>query len=432
MLRHLLILLPPSIAALLAWIYLPGTVMDASFFSTSSKVIAKPPFFITGNGKQETPHTLRTLRSAANLITEQPISITITDDPEQIFQSSPPSPIDYAVILKNISRLGSKSVSISTPLAWQEADMISLLALDRQLDAYPSPITSAPLTRSPVPSPIPPAFRRASIPITSIDKGEITSFPIINRISIPNVVLGNKTSLAGFSILESEVLTQNSHLIARWDDRIVFSFLLLTALDHFGKKIDEITIKPDQYISLSNSGPYIPIDSYGRLKMHAEPIPRQNQNPIPATDLIDAPDDLIAHQLPRPIVLTNSLSSIDESERLYSESIVSTIATLCHPEGTTYNRSFPRFPWISEILFLASLNCMLFSIFTIFSAHRRFCLTGFLVLILASHFIIFTTINHWPPTLPAIIAVLITFLMPNLLPQMPPSESPEPHPHEPN
>jgi hypothetical protein len=36
------------------------------------------------------------------------------------------------------------------------------MALDQQLDALPTVVTAAPLSRGPVSSPIPPAFRRAS------------------------------------------------------------------------------------------------------------------------------------------------------------------------------------------------------------------------------------------------------------------------------
>ncbi len=430
MLRSLLIILPPSIAALLAWALLPDTIIDSALFSLSAKTIANPPFFITGNGTHENPHTLRTLRSSSDISsTELPVNITISDDPDQIFQSSPPSPVDFAVILKNLRRLGTDSVTIAMPLSWQDPYLISLIALDQQLDAFPAPITSTPLSRNPVPSPIPPAFRRASIPLSEI-KGDISSLPIVNRIPFPDVILGNKTSLAGFSILESETQTDHPHLIARWDDRVVFSLLFLTTLDHFKKNISTITIKPGKYISLDIDGPYIPIDSFGRLTTLPPSISRSDLSPVNAAELIDAPDDFLSNKSSKPAIIRNTLSSSEDNQISFSDTIIPTIAMLCHPNGTTNARPFPRIPWLPEILLLASLNSIIFCIAHLHRTRKRLVLSVLALTIVVLHFIIFTSTSHWPPTLPSLIAILIAIALPSIptrkITSPDPSETPEP------
>jgi hypothetical protein len=150
-------------AALLAWTFLPGTFIDRGLFSLTMRSFAGPPFFITEKGGGDSAYTLHTLKQQPTTPTELLPDIVITDDTDRVFQASPPSPVDFAIILKNLRRLGRDSIAIGTPLAWSETDVISMMALDQQLDALSSLVTSAPLSRGPIASPLPPAFRRASI-----------------------------------------------------------------------------------------------------------------------------------------------------------------------------------------------------------------------------------------------------------------------------
>lgn len=405
--RRLLKLLPPSLTALLAWTLLPGTFLDRALLSISSRALANPPFFTTGGGTHGNPYALRTLRESYKTVPSiSPTNITISDDAEKVFQSSPPSPVDFAIILKNLRRLGTDSVAITMPLAWTEPDLISLVALDQQLDAFPAPITSAPLSRNPIPTPLPPAFRRASIPISNIH-GKTSALPIVNRIPIPDVILGNKTSLAGFTLLESETLTSYPHLIARWDDRVVFSVLLLAALDHFDKSIDSITIRLGEYISFGNDGPYLPIDAFGRLTTIPPSIFQSNSSSIQAAELIDATDDLLIDDNIKPIIIRNKLSSADESTRTFSESIVPTMAILYDKNGTMLSRIFHRPPLIAELLLIASILSLIHGIGNIPSLSGRLPLTLLTLTICILHFILVPTASTWPPTIPLLIAVLI-------------------------
>lgn len=403
--RRLQKLILCAAAALVVWAILPGSPIDRAFFSLTARSFAKPPFIVTGNGTHGSPYALRTLHTdPADLVSEPLTDITITDDPDRVFQTSPPSPVDYAVILKNLRRLGRDSVAIGIPMSWAETDVISLVALDQQLDAFRAAVTSAPLSRSPTPTPLPPAFRRASIPISQV-KGATTGLPIVNRVSIPDVVLGNKTSLAGFTVLESEPESERPYLLARWDDRVVFSFHLLAALDHLKADPGSIEIRLGKYISLGIDGPYILIDEYGRLPF-APPSPR-DMSSIPAGSLIAAPDDFLTDRAPGPVLIRNSMSSADEPSLRFSESLVPTVSLLADPTGTSTAEIFPRVPWYAELLFLASLLSLIHGLGNFPKSSGKLPTTGLAVSVLVLHFMIVPGAATWIPTLPALAAVIV-------------------------
>jgi hypothetical protein len=394
-------------AALAVWASLPGTAIDRAFFSLTARPFANPPFFVTGDGTHGSAYTLRTLRRfTSDFPSELLTDITITDDPEKIFQESPPTPVDFSVILKNLRRLGRESVAIGMPLSWAEPDMISLIALDQQLDAFPAVVTSAPLSRSPITSPLPPAFRRASIPLSQV-KGDTTGLPIVNRVSIPDVVLGNATSLAGFTILESEPESDQPYLLARWDERVVLSFQLLAVIDHYQLPPQSVEIRLGKYISLGMNGPFIPIDEYGRLSF-PPPSPRpQDMRSIPAENLIVAPDDFLDDRPPGQVLIRNSMSSADEPSVRFSEALVPTVSLLADPSGTSTAQIFPRLPWYAELFWIASIVSMVHGLGNYPKLAGRLPLGGFAGLVLILHFILVPGAETWIPTFPSLAALLV-------------------------
>lgn len=403
MLRRLHVLIPCAVAAFLAWIFIPGTAIDRALFSLTARSFANPPFFITGNGTHSRPHTLRTLKSAPGENPEEtPTIISLGDDPDGFFQSSPPSPVDFAVILKNFARLGETGPAIAIPLAWQETDAISLAALDLQFDSLPSVITTAPLTRNANPSPIPPAFRRASVPLSSIT-GDPTLLPIVNHIPIPDIVLGNKTSLAGFSFIESEPPPTTPRMLARWEDSVVFSFPLLTAMRHFQVSPEALEIRLGEFISLGADGPFIPIDRYGKLTY--APVPIAPDTLISAPSLIDAPDDLLSGNKVPPAILRNDLSSADPRSRDFSKSLAGTVASLTAPDSTSASKSYARLHPAIELSLLLALVIL----FTVFARHplgsRPTASLLYAFVLAAIHFIIVPLTGSWIPTFPAFAAL---------------------------
>lgn len=397
-----LILCP--VAALLGWALLPGTAIDRGFLALTSRSFAKPPFFITGKGSHESPYTLRTPIMQASALSDPLPDIAITDDPDRVFQTSPPSPVDFAIILKNLRRLGRESVAIGMPLAWQETDVISLAALDQQLDALPSVVTAAPLSRGPVPSPLPPAFRRASVSVSEIH-GDPRSLPLVNRISIPDVVLGNTTSLAGFSTLESEPDGGFPHLLARWDDRVVFSFHLLAALADLKVTPSRIEVRVGQYISLGKDGPYIPIDRYGRIAI--KPTVREESGSIAAQELIAAPDEFLSGRRAGTVLIRSGMSAEDDVSLRFSEAIVPTVSLLTDPSGTSASRTFTRLPVVSELLLIASLISLMHGLGNFPKSSGRLTMAGLTVFFLTLHFTLFATTGNWLPTLPILAAISV-------------------------
>lgn len=390
-------------AALLAWAVLPGTLIDRGLFSLTLRAFADAPYFTSGNGKPDSPHTLHTLKRQAAPPADPLTAIAITDDPDRVFQATPPSPVDCAIILKNLRRLGRDSVAIGMPLAWPEPDVISLMALDQQLDALPSLVTSAPLSRGPVPSPVPPAFRRASIPASEIH-GNSLQIPLVNRVSIPDVVLGNSTSLAGFTTLESEPDGGLPHLLARWDDRLVFSFTLLAALADRNVPPAKVRIRLGNYISLGEDGPFIPIDGFGRLAF--KPPSSDGSASIPAESLINAPADLLADRRAGTVLIRNGMSASDEGSLRFSDFLVPTVSMLADPSGTSASRAFNRIPRLAELLLIVSLVSLLHGLGSFHATGGRPALAVLAGVFLILHFVVVPGTGIWPPTLPALAAVM--------------------------
>lgn len=401
--RRILQLIICATAALLAWTVLPGTFIDRGFFSLTARTFAEPPFCITEKGGAASTHTLHTFKQQATTPSEPLPDIVITDDPDRVFQASPPTPVDFAIILKNLRRLGRDSIAIGTPLAWSETDGISLMALDQQLDALRSLVMAAPLSRGPVASPLPPAFRRASIAVSDIH-GNARHLPIVNRVSIPDAMLGNSNSLAGFTTLESEPDGEFPHLLARWDDRVVFSFPLLAALADQKVLAAQLEIRLGNYISLGKEGPYIPIDEFGRLIFR--PPPSTNSSSIPAESLIDAPDDVLTGLRAGTLLIRNGMSAADEASARFSDSLVRTVSLLAHPSGNSVSRVYNRIPWRSELLLIASLLCLLHGLGYFSNIGGRLALTIFAGVIVIIHLKVVPVTGTWPPTFPALAAVL--------------------------
>ncbi len=434
--RRFLKLILCAASALIMWALLPGTFIDRGLFSLTARTFANPPFFLTGNGSHDSAYKLSILKRQATTPADTLPDIAITDDPDRVFQTSPPSPVDFAIILKNLRRLGRESVAIGMPLAWPEPDVISLMALDQQLDALPSVVTAAPLSRGAIPSPLPPAFRRASIAVSEIH-GNGRDLPLVNRISMPDILLGNTTSLAGFTALESEPDGALPHLLARWDDRVVFSFPLLAALADHKVSPAMIEIRLGEYISLGTDGPFIPIDEFGRLAF--APPSSKSSSSIPAEALIDAPDDFLTARRAGTVLIRNGMSAADVSSLRFSAALVPTVSLLADPSGTSTSRAFKRIPRLAELLLIASLICLLHGLENFPKTSDRRALVVLAGVFIILHFILIPGTGTWLPTLPALAAILTAIPLTarrNIVPvipetpitKLPPVHQPELHP----
>ncbi len=346
-LRALLI----SAAALAVWIVAPGTGWDRAAFSTVASSFVNPPLFVSGHGTRADPWKLQAFSSESQLDRRNaPVIVALENDPEGFFQSSPPAPIDLAVIFTNFHRLGAKKAATAAVLAWETPDPIGLAALEKSLARFDSLVMAAPLSRGAVASAMPPAFRRASIPLAAI-QGDPSSLPAVNRLPIPGVILGGENALAGFSVLEAEAADRFPPLLARWEDRVVFGFPLLTVLQRLNLPTDGVEVRLGEYLKLSPAGPVVPIDGYGRLAVPLKPI--RGFAEISAEALIDGGDELFPKQAPDPVILRDDRSAAEPATRTFSQNLSAVIAAIASDQGLAEVREYRRLAPVWEIEFLA-------------------------------------------------------------------------------
>ncbi len=265
--------------------------------------------------------------------------VSVDDDPERFFQSSPPAPIDMAVMFSNLRRLGVKKVASAAALAWEKPDPIGLAALEKSLEKFDSLVLTAPLSRGVVPTPMPAAFRRTSLPLSSIH-GDATQLPLVNRLPIPEIILGGDETIAGFSFLESELDNGDIPLMARWDERVVFAFPLVTLLQRLDLPLAGVEIRLGEYMKLGPAGPLVPVDKFGRLAMKPKTV-----SPflvISADALIDGRDDLFPKQAPDPVILRDDMSAADTRTRAFSQELAGVIAGIASNGGLSDAHEFHR------------------------------------------------------------------------------------------
>lgn len=423
LLHRFRVLLGVLAVALACWKYLPGTPADRLSFQSVSRGFANPPFFITGEGSHAAPWNLRTFATRQRTDPrEAPLIVSLGDDPDGYFQSSPPSAIDLAVVLTNFQRLGAKKAAIATLLAWDAPDVIGLLALEKSLGRFDSLVMAAPLSRGATPATMPPAFRKASVPATSVF-GDPHTLPVVNHIPLAGIILGSDNTLAGFQTLDSEPTTKFPHLLARWEDRIVFAFPVLAVLQRLDLPVEGVEIHVGQYLKLGADGPIVPIDRFGRLPLKLKKI-----NPyaeIPAEALIDGGDDLFPPQAPEPVILRDDRSNSEPATRKFSKTLPSRIAALASDTGLAPARDFFRLAPERELILLGLLALALAVVARFRPFPRRLCLLLLAGLTLAVQFIGAST-SHWLPGLPALAAIATTALIAGI-----PFPEPKPRPKKP-
>lgn len=407
--RRLRVFFGAAIISFICWKTVPGSSIDKVAFTSLVRGFANPPFFITGGGSHAAPWTLRTFATRNRIDSRQaPVIVSLGDDLEGFFQSSPPSPIDLAVIFNNFQRLGAKKAATAAVLAWDTPDPIGLMALDKAIARFDSLVMAAPLARGPTPEPIPPAFRNASIATGSVH-GDTSLFPVVNRVPLSGIILGRENTLAGFQTLDSTPSRSFTQLIARWDDRFVFAFPLLVALQRFDFPVDGIEIRPGEYLKLSPSGPVIPLDRYGRLAVPVHPISPYAE--FPAEALIDGGDDFLPKQAPEPVILRDDRSTAETATREFSKTLPSVISTISSDTALAPARDYPRIRPLFEIGFLLCIVLLI----TGLCGRPRFARNiAFLIamgITVTAQCIAIGTAGIWLPGIPALAAIFAAYLL---------------------
>ncbi len=396
-------LLISAAVAMGCWKFLPGSGIDRVLFSTVAGSFANPPFFVSGNGTHASPWALNTMAAVPKPDKrEAPVVVSLGDDLGNFFQSSPPAPIDLAVIFSNIHRLGAKKAATAAVLAWEAPDPIGLAALDKALGKFDSLVMAAPLSRGAVSSAMPGAFRRASLSLTRI-AGDTSALPAVNRIPLPGVIFGGETSVAGFSTLESEPSSEFPPLLARWEDRVVFAFPLLTVLQRNNFPLDGVEIRLGESVKLSPSGPVIPLDDYGRLAVSIKLIAAFKE--ISAEALIDGGAGLFPKTASDPVILRDDQSAAEPATRAFSKNLSALVAAIASDKGFASVTRYPRLTLNSEFVVFTLLVLVLTALSGLADFRRHIAFAALAGIFLSAQWIGAGMASVWLPLLPSLAAI---------------------------
>ena len=276
---------------------------------------------IDGRGSHEDPWTRRSATPPE--ATPPPRFLTIDDDPDQWFSSSPLSPVDHALIFARLREAGHAVLGVGHLMAWDEPEPLAMEALRKQLDRFDAAVLAQPLARGAGGEPVPAPLLRMSLAESAV-KGDASSFPRVNRLAVPNAELGGSRSLAGFSLLENEADPGDGarHLVARWNDRILFAFPLAVEIAALGLDPAAVTIEAGKEIRLGAGGPVFPIDAFGRTPAAAYPVAID----IPAMRLISEKNPVPAAG--GVLVTRDVRSELPAAEKAWSDSLAGIVQAL--------------------------------------------------------------------------------------------------------
>ncbi len=211
-------------------------------------------WLIDNNSKRLQEHELTFLR--------------LTDADANVFEEWPPSPLDYAVILKNLLSFDPRLVLFEPTLAWRDDDGITTGALRNQILRTPEALFGCVLQDNPVSGSIPPEtdpVRRLET-ITSII-GDIDAIPsFTGMLTLPEeAFLG--TGKLGFTHIDlgpdDPAGSFAVPLLARRDDTVVASFTLNAILLQSGRDSSDLRVRLGDSIEIRDTDIRIPIDPSG-------------------------------------------------------------------------------------------------------------------------------------------------------------------------
>lgn len=407
LLRCLRVWVVASAAALAGWLWLPGSAVDRIAFESLARwQFGTGELQVSGTGQAASPWQVSTQPDLSRTIT-RPAVVMLNDDVEGFFQESPHAPIDFAVIFRNMHRMGARNLACASLLAWDAPDPIGLTALENTMDQFRSVVLAVPLTRGPTSEPLPPAFRRASLPVTAVT-GNPAALPVVNRVALPKMIYGKDNSLAGFQTLESEPSGGSIPLIARWDDRVVFSFHLLATMRRSGKSLDDMRLHIGRAIDFGHDSVQIPIDDYGHLATEIESATTALE--IPAESLIDGDKSLLHGHPFQTAYLCDQRSNIGTASIEFNRSLPALASTLDRCRGETTSLRFPRLTGSQELFCLLTYSLLLAFAASLGCGGRVFTHTLMALACLFIHTLVFQKLDMWLPGIPAIATTLAAML----------------------
>lgn len=405
------LLVPLVAVAVILLVIAFGKNYERASLSLFLRGIAPAPYFVQpGSGDDGVAWHVRTVSdSAMDRELAAPAVVLLEDNTEGVFQSSPHAPIDLALIFRNMARLGEGGVAVGAVMAWEAPDVIGLAALERSLEEFDSVVTSVPLTRGTTPESMPPAFRRASVSMDAV-RGDASGLLVVNRQAIPGALLGGGNALAGFTFIESAGETEQPFLMARWEDRVVFSFSFLAAMNQAGLDVGSLQIRPGSHIRVGTGGWIIPIDESGRLTVRA---PRSHGwRETPAEWLLDADAEMWAGpSRPGMWLLRDDRSALDALFRDHSSRLVPEVKALASGAALTEPREFYGVSQIQGWLLMGAVVVLLSSLCRLGGLAMQAGLVLTLIGLGALQWTALSLASLWMPGMPAILAANVIWVL---------------------
>ncbi len=194
--------------------------------------------------------------------------LRLTDVEGSVFEAWPPSPLDYAVILKNLQAYEPRMVLIAPTLAWRIDDEITTGALRTQLLRTPRVLFGCVLQDNPVSGSIPPENDPVGhLETVSAIIGEIEAIPSFTglltlpeeefltagELGFTEIDLGPDEPAGSFAV----------PLLARRGDSVYPSFILKAILLQSAREASDLLVRLGDSIEIRDTGIRIPIDSAG-------------------------------------------------------------------------------------------------------------------------------------------------------------------------
>ena len=373
-------------------------------------IVPAPHFLQPGSGEDGVAWHVS---SVSNQTLERDLAtpgiVLLEDDLNGVFQSSPHAPVDLALVIRNMARIRGDTAAIGAVMAWEAPDEIGLTALERALEDFKTVITTAPLTRGANAETMPPAFRRASVPLSEV-KGNTRDLPVVNRQAVPGVLLGGANAIAGFTFLETNDTPGQPFLIARWEDRVVFSFPFLTAMRQAGVNIESLQIHSGSHIRLGTGGWIIPIDELGRMKVR---VPRMHDwRETRAEWLLDADPGLWpGSSRPNIWVIRDDRGGRDGIFREHSAQLVPLVKTIASGAALTEPKELYGVPSYLGWIMLGAVVVLLGTLCRLGGVAIQFGLFFSLIALIALQWTALSVASLWMPAMPAILAVNVIWII---------------------
>lgn len=338
--------------------------------------------------------------------------IAITDDPDQIFEKSPPSPLDYAVILEKLHEQKQQKVILATQASWDNYTDMELQALDGRLGRFQQVIISLPVTRGATKAPLPPSLQRSVIPTQNI-RGQYSTLPVVNQVTLKNHANGGKQTYAGFSTIESNEAPQTDavQMLALWkDEGVIPSFQLLSLMSAYSITPTDIIIHCGKHIRLGEKGAIIPIDEFGKTNTPINDSLLELTS-TPAEQLMNQTQSK-QHHPSKPIAIIQATGAVSQTVNSIStqqfSKLLKTSKDFLQP-GQQF--SFKKLPLWAEAAILGNL-CLAIYIALCFSGlARQYCMLMISISIFVTLLAFMHTLQSWFTFSALVSTLLLSWLL---------------------